>query len=76
MRVEISKANKLRSIVTIAGALLVFTIFSAIWVSNTAQAGRYCLGTREYHNCGFSTWHQCQAARHGQSGVCYRKPGT
>jgi len=76
MRVEISKANKIRSIVTIAGALLASTIFSTIWASTTAQAGRYCLGTRDYHNCGFSTWHQCQAARHGQSGVCYRKPGT
>jgi hypothetical protein len=75
MRPKMSKANRIRSIVTLAGALLL-TIFSMIWASDAAQAARYCLGTREYRNCGFSTWHQCQAARHGQGGVCYRKLGT
>jgi hypothetical protein len=76
MQMGASRANKMQTIVIIAGASLLLTIMSIIWASNAAWAGRYCLGTREYHNCGFSTWHQCQAARHGQSGVCYRKPGT
>jgi hypothetical protein len=76
MRREISKANRMRSIVTMAGALLVLTIFLMIWASDAAQAGRYCLSTREFRSCGFSTWHQCQAARHGQGGVCSRKPGA
>jgi hypothetical protein len=25
-------------------------------------------------NCGFSTWEQCLAARHGVSGFCQRNP--
>jgi Protein of unknown function (DUF3551) len=73
--VGMSKANQVLAIVTVSCALLVVTVLSLILSSNSAQA-RYCLSTREFRNCGFSTWQQCQATRRGQGGVCYRKPGT
>jgi Protein of unknown function (DUF3551) len=74
MRVTMSRRNKTRAVATIAGALLVMTILS----SNAAHGSpRYCFNSHGgHHNCGFRTWQQCQATRHGLGGACFRKPGT
>jgi hypothetical protein len=81
MRVTMSTANKMRGLATIAGAVVLMTIP----LSNAAHAlratkslaPRYCFNNQGHHHCGFHTWEQCQAARHGfGGGGCFRKPGT
>jgi len=69
-----SKTHQARAVVVGPAAVLVVIFFSLI-LSNSAQA-RYCLNSHGHRNCGFSTWQQCQATRHGQGGLCHRKPGT
>jgi Protein of unknown function (DUF3551) len=70
-----SKSDQAHAIFVGPAALLVVTILLLILSPNSAQA-RYCLNSHGHRNCGFSTWQQCQATRHGQGGLCHRKPGT
>jgi hypothetical protein len=80
MRVTMSTVNKMRDLATIAGTSALMIILS----SNAAHAlratksllPRYCFNLQGHHHCGFHTWEQCQAARHGLGGGCHRQPGT
>jgi len=77
MRLAISRASKMHGVVGSVGALLVVTLLSLISSSIAAHASRrYCLNFRGHEDCSFSTLQQCHATRHGQGGMCYRKPGT
>jgi len=63
------------------------TILSALSVATALAAGTLPASAERYYpwcyqeasldgavNCGFSTWDQCLAARHGVSGFCQRNP--
>ena len=81
MRVTMSTANKIRGLATVAGTVVLMTILSsnaadALRATMSLVAPRYCFNSQGHRHCGFHTWAQCQAARHGLGGGCFRKPGT
>ena len=81
MRVTMSTANKMGGLATIAGTVVLMTILSsnvahALRATKSLVPARYCFNNQGHHHCGFHTWEQCQAARHGLGGGCFRKPGT
>ena len=79
MRVTMSTANKMGGLATIAGTVVLMTILSsnaavALRATMSLVAPRYCFNSQGHRHCGFHTWAQCQAARHGLGGGASENP--